>query len=50
MGAPDYLTKEQELALHRASVLQYEQIPATGEDVYTFTAQPESVTIFKARI
>ena len=50
MDAPDYLTKEQELALHRASELKYEQLPATGEDTYTFTAQPESVTIFKVRI
>ena len=50
MGAPAYLTKEQELALHRASELKYEQLPATGDDIYTFVAQPESVTIFKVRI
>ena len=50
MGCPAYLTKEQELALHRASELKYEQLPATGEDTYTFVAEPESVTIFKVRI
>lgn len=48
MGSPKYLTKEQELALHRASELKYEQVPA-GETI-TFTAQPESVTIFKVCI
>ena len=50
MGCPAYLTKEQELALHRASELKYEQLAATGEDTYTFVAEPESVTIFKVRI
>ena len=48
MGSPAYLTKEQELALHRASELKYVQIPA-GETI-RFTAQPESVTIFQARL
>ena len=48
MGSPAYLTKEQELALHRASELKYTQIPA-GEPI-RFTAQPESVTIFKIRL
>ena len=47
MGSPDYLTREQVAALHRASELVYE--PVEGESI-TFTAQPESVTIFKARI
>lgn len=48
MGSPAYLTKEQELALHRASELRYTQIP-DGEPI-RFTAQPESVTIFKIQL
>lgn len=50
MGSPAYLTKEQELALHQASVLEYKQLKATGDDTYDFIAEPESVTIFKVRL
>ena len=51
MGSPDYLDKEQLAALHKASELVYEQVPVTdGETTIAFTAEPESVTIFKVRI
>ena len=51
MGSPAYLHKEQLAALHRASELVYEQMPVTdGETTVAFTAEPESVTIFKVRV
>ena len=51
MGSPDYLNKEQLATLHKASELVYEQVPVSGEKTtIAFTAEPESVTIFKIRI
>lgn len=51
MGSPAYLNQEQLAALHRASELVYEQVPVhDGECVLRFTAEPESVTIFRARV
>lgn len=51
MGSPAYLNKAQVLALHEASELKYEQLPAdNGKAVVKFTAKPESVTIFKVRL
>lgn len=47
MGSPDYLSREQVAALHRASELVYEPVQGTS---LTFTAEPESVTILKVRL
>ena len=47
MGAPEYLSREQAAALHKASKLVYE--PVDGSRII-FTAEPESVTIFKIRL
>lgn len=47
MGSPEYLTKGQEAALHKASQLVYEPVEAEN---LRFTAQPESVTILKVRL
>lgn len=47
MGSPDYLSREQEAALHKASELVYEPVDCSR---VSFTAQPESVTIFKVRL
>lgn len=47
MGSPEYLSREQTAALHKASELVYE--PVEGSTV-TFTAEPESVTIFKVQL
>lgn len=48
MGEPAYLSREQTAALHRASELIYEPVDVSGP--ISFTAQPESVTVFKVRI
>lgn len=47
MGSPDYLSREQVAALHKASELVYGPVEGSG---VTFTAEPESVTIFKVRL
>lgn len=47
MGSPEYLSREQVAALHKASELVYE--PVEGSHI-AFTAGPESVTIFKVRL
>ncbi len=49
MGSPDYLNRDQLAALHKASELVYRQEEAK-EGVLRFTAEPESVTIFKVRL
>ena len=48
MGSPATLSDQQALALREASRLVFEAVPA-GAPI-TFTAQPESVTILKARV
>ena len=48
MGKPDYLTRDQVLALEKASELEMVEIPV--EKTLRFTAQPESVTVFKVRL
>ena len=53
MGSPAYLSKEQVATLKEASVLRYEKVCGeAAEDgcKFTFTAEPESVTIFKCRV
>lgn len=49
MGSPKYLSKDQVCALKKASELRYETVPVSSpsENTYTFTAEPESVTIFE---
>ncbi len=47
MGSPAYPTRAQIAALHEASQLLYEDLGAVSE--LSFTAEPESVTIFKIR-
>ncbi len=48
MGKPTYLDRAQVLALENASQLVYHEIAVDGtEPLLTFTAKPESVTIFK---
>ena len=49
MGSPKYLSKDQVCALKKASELRFEAVPVSSpsEDTYTFTAGPESVTIFE---
>lgn len=47
MGAPEYLNREQAAMLHKASELVYEPVDS---NCITFTAEPESVTIFKVRL
>lgn len=47
MGKPAYPTREQLAALHGASQLNYRDLGAPAQ--VTWTAQPESVTIFKVR-
>ncbi|SCP98855.1 GH39 family glycosyl hydrolase [Anaerobium acetethylicum] len=48
MGKPVYPTKKQLAAIEEASILEYEDMELSGENVkLTFTAEKESVTIFK---
>ena len=47
MGSPMYLKKDEVTELMKASELCYESQPVSeGDQVLTFTAEPESVTIF----
>ncbi|MCI8625869.1 MAG: beta-xylosidase [Lachnospiraceae bacterium] len=54
MGSPDYLSKEQEETIRQASKLQYEELVVAGEGKenwnITFTAEPESVTVFEVEL
>lgn len=52
MGSPKYLNKAQVAQLAEASELQYENVPVEEgeEQIVTFTALPESVTILKVTI
>ena len=51
MGSPVYIKKEQIVQLKAAAELMYEEIPVSeGTQTLTFTAQPESVTVFRIRM
>lgn len=52
MGSPEYLKKEHLEVLEKAAELIYEPVPVedTSEQVLSFVAEPESVTIFKVEI
>lgn len=51
MGSPVYIKKEQIAQLKAAAELMYEEIPVSeGTQTLTFTAQPESVTVFRIRM
>ena len=47
-GKPSYPTKEQIQEIEEASHIAFEEIPvAEGDQVLRFTAEPESITIFR---
>lgn len=49
MGSPKYLSKEQVQSLKKVSELVYESVPVSdpASNSYTFTVEPESVSIFE---